>query len=511
MKKIGIWVAVIAFIVVFPHSFIANAQNVPPPTVPTGVSAYITQAGQVYVSWNPASSTIGIEGYYLYRDGQEIANTPGLLFYTDNAPAGSHTYSVSAYDSEGNTSGQSAPSQVITLVQDQPPTAPTNITFIPSSSSVAFSWDAATDNIAVIGYYIYRNGQKLILQNAITGTSFTDTGLATGYTYSYQIGAYNAQGYITRSAPINVTTIFDITPPSAPSNVTAKAISSSEIDLSWHPATDNIAVVNYAVYRNSQLLGYVNGTSTTYADTGLSANTLYSYQIQSVDEVGNVSTLSIPPATASTQPQDLTPPSIPSNIQYVSPSTSEIDLSWHSSTDNVGVAGYYIYRDGNEIGSTASTTYADTGLATDTTYQYAIKAYDAAGNISPQQSIGATTLINNPVAPMQTSTPPQVPPSSPPPSTPPYSPPSTPPQTPMFTFTTGLYFGMRGANIVDLQTVLIAQGDLGSQYATGYFGLLTQAGVQKFQCSKGIVCSGSPYTNGYGSVGPRTRAALNSL
>jgi len=129
----------------------AHAQDMTPPTVPTGISAYITQSGQVYVSWNPSTDDIGVVGYYLYRDGQLVANTPGLLFFTDNAPAGTHAYTVAAYDAAGNISGQSPASSLVTVVADTtPPTAPTGLTLVPSSSSIALSWIASTDNVAVI-------------------------------------------------------------------------------------------------------------------------------------------------------------------------------------------------------------------------------------------------------------------------------------------------------------------------------------------------------------------------
>lgn len=52
-------------------------------------------------------------------------------------------------------------------------------------------------------------------------------------------------------------------------------------------------------------------------------------------------------------------------------------------------------------------------------------------------------------------------------------------------------------------------GSKGSE--TNYFGALTRAAVQKFQCSQGIVCSGSESSTGYGLVGPRTKTALNTL
>lgn len=69
-----------------------------------------------------------------------------------------------------------------------------------------------------------------------------------------------------------------------------------------------------------------------------------------------------------------------------------------------------------------------------------------------------------------------------------------------------LSFGARGSDVVELQTFLIDQELLAADSATGYFGRMTEAAVQKFQSTKGIVSSGSPATTGYGAAGPKTRA-----
>lgn len=70
-----------------------------------------------------------------------------------------------------------------------------------------------------------------------------------------------------------------------------------------------------------------------------------------------------------------------------------------------------------------------------------------------------------------------------------------------------LYLGLSGSDVKLLQSLLITKGLLPSGKNTGYFGPLTQAAVRSFQCTQGIVCSGSE-ANGYGVVGPATRNAL---
>jgi len=69
-----------------------------------------------------------------------------------------------------------------------------------------------------------------------------------------------------------------------------------------------------------------------------------------------------------------------------------MNLSWKASTDNVGVAGYRVYRNGKLIATTTSTTHSDRGLNPLTSYTYAVGAFDAAGNSSVRSSVTASTL-----------------------------------------------------------------------------------------------------------------------
>ena len=73
---------------------------------------------------------------------------------------------------------------------------------------------------------------------------------------------------------------------------------------------------------------------------------------------------------------------------------TKTQLSWDASTDNVGVTGYNIYRNGAKVGTSATTSYVDTGLTPDTSYNYSITAVDAAGNESPKSTqITVKTLV----------------------------------------------------------------------------------------------------------------------
>lgn len=84
----------------------------------------------------------------------------------------------------------------------------------------------------------------------------------------------------------------------------------------------------------------------------------------------------------STSGQDTTAPSVPGNLTVTGTTATTASLSWSPSSDNVGVTGYQVYRDGVQVGTPSGTTYTDTGLSASTAYAYTVKARDAADNVS---------------------------------------------------------------------------------------------------------------------------------
>ena len=191
---------------------------------------------------------------------------------------------------------------------------------------------------------------------------------------------------------------LETTPPTAPSNLAATAVSAGEVDLGWTASTDNVGVAGYRVYRNGTLVGSPTGTS--YADTGVQPATGYSYYTVAYDAAGNTSAASNTVSVTTPAAPDTTPPSAPSSLTATAPSPTEVDLGWTASTDNVGVAGYRVYRNGTLVGSPTGTSYADTGVQPATSYSYYLMAYDAAGNTSAASSPAAvTTPASNGVPP----------------------------------------------------------------------------------------------------------------
>jgi len=190
----------------------------------------------------------------------------------------------------------------------------------------------------------------------------------------------------------------DTTAPSAPTSLTSPSKTDTTVNLSWTASTDNIGVYGYNVYKNGVLAGSTTGASaTTYTVTGLSASTAYSFTVKATDAAGNLSAASTA-LNVTTNSPDTTPPSAPANLTSPAKTDVSVSLSWSGSTDNIGVTGYNVYKDGVLAGSTTgtATSYEVTGLGASTTYSFTVKAKDAAGNLSAaSNALSVTTLVSS--------------------------------------------------------------------------------------------------------------------
>ncbi len=172
-----------------------------------------------------------------------------------------------------------------------------------------------------------------------------------------------------------------MTPPATPAQPTA-TLSSGRITITWKAVTDNLGVAGYQLWRNGVLL--TSTTGLTYTDSSVKQGSGYSYQVAAVDAAGNRSAAS-PSSTTLTVP-DTAAPSTPLNLKGTSTIARTVTLSWSASSDNVGVAGYRVYRGTTRIATVSggTLTYAVTGLSSGKSYTFKVQAFDAAGNVSSQ-------------------------------------------------------------------------------------------------------------------------------
>jgi chitodextrinase len=554
-----------------------------PPSVPTNLAGGAVSSSRINLTWTASTDNVGVTGYKVFRNGSQIATTatPG---YGDTGLSlnTSYSYAVAAFDAAGNTSAQTATINLTTLGDTTAPSVPTNLAGnAVSSSQITLTWTASTDNVAVTGYKVFRNGSQI----ATTGnTSYSDNGLLVGTMYSYAVAAFDAADNTSaQSTAVGVTTLGDTEAPTVPANVAGRAVSSSQVNLTWTASIDNVGVTGYRVFRNGSPIATITGLS--FGDSGLTSSTTYSYSVAAFDAAGNNSASS-PPIEATTQTgsdetvlaqdsfdrangglgpnwtvidsnptivnqhvqeptgadgndaipiytgvawpanqysqvrvlaasqhsgcsaivrakndrviemyfvyvvgplgptaqvtlakfvayhytelwtrvlpvnvgdvlylsangstltvklngaplttvsdasitaagfagldiadyggpgapgegqcddweggaitastPDVTPPSVPTNLNGAAGSSSHVILTWTASTDDVGVTAYTVYRDGVAIGTTASPAYDDTGLSAATLYSYSVAAADAAGNASAlSAAVDVTTL-----------------------------------------------------------------------------------------------------------------------
>jgi chitodextrinase len=198
-----------------PYSNVASATTLPdtqPPTAPSNLGATAFSGNRIDLSWTAATDNVGVTGYLIERcTGGGCSNFAqiaapagtGTTFSDPTVSSGiSYSYQVRATDAAGNLGPYSNVASATTPAPDtQPATAPSGLTATGvSNAQINLSWTASTDNVAVTGYLIERcTGSGCLNFTQVgtttgTGTTYSDSGLATSTTYSYQIRATDAAG-----------------------------------------------------------------------------------------------------------------------------------------------------------------------------------------------------------------------------------------------------------------------------------------------------------------------------
>ena len=299
-----------------------------------------------------------------------------------------------------------------------------------ATPSTALSWGASADNSAtpngcgaVLHYNLYRTldqqagtfGPTPLATITAPTTTYTDTTVALAHHYYYKVAAVNCVGEGPKT-PSGNGVLADFKAPNTPT-LSATAPTSTTISLSWtmpspaDPASDGagVGILRYEVYwkvgpgvtiSDTHLTPDPTGTSVTH--TGRTVNVQYCYIVRAVDLNGNVGAPS-PPQCAT--PPDQTPPATLTTLAAATFSATQVDASWTSPTDDVGVTGYELYwkqGPGVTLASTkvapnpgaAAVAYSHVGLNPATQYCYRIRAYDAAGNMAALSNEACATTLS---------------------------------------------------------------------------------------------------------------------
>lgn len=151
-------------------------------------------------------------------------------------------------------------------------------------------------------------------------------------------------------------------------------------------------VVSHAVCRNNGALATAPGNN-TYTEYFLSSTLPTATCNEPPKQQTQQNTNNNSNSNNEEEQKDTTAPAAPTGLTATPMSATRVDLKWTASTDDTGVTGYRIYRNGRQVATANGTTYSDAGLTPLTTYIYTVVAVDAADNVSQQSaSANATTL-----------------------------------------------------------------------------------------------------------------------
>ena len=260
-----------------------------------------------------------------------------------------------------------------------------------STSQINLSWTNSSNKVA--GLYVERSLSssgpwKRVVNVPANASSCANGGLAAATTYYYRVMA-DASPY---SNVVSATTLSGTTDPT-PGHLSATAIGSNQIDLSW---SDNVGdVTGFKIERcegkgcsNFTEIATVAANATSYQNSDLTALTSYSYRVRAYKESSMYGYSNIASATTS---RSTVPPSVPKGVVANAVSSSQISLSWNSEAVDYRAAGYNVYQYGERIGSTVGTSYRVKGLTANTQYCYSVQAFDNAGNSSVQSDLACAT------------------------------------------------------------------------------------------------------------------------
>jgi chitodextrinase len=346
-----------------------TAPGAPPNVVATPVT------GGADLTWSAATDDIGVTGYRVYRNGALLGTTAGLSFH-DAVQNGVIDYSVAAVDTDGLVGPVGAAPRV-SIGDPVAPTSPTGVTATVAGATVTLSWYAATDNVGVTAYRVYRNSTLLTTTTAL---SAQDSATHGGQSYAYSVRALDAAGNVSPpSLPLPVT-IADGAPPSAVTQLKVAVLPKPwGATLTWKAATDNVAVTGYRVYRDAALITTVPGL--TYTDPRLPHLDMAVYAVAAIDGTGNEGTRTrvsaIPPDI------DLIAPSAPRSLRAKALTRRRVRLTWPSASDDVGVVRYDVVFRGRVVLKTSkrNVTIKLAGRRGRRVTIY-VRAADAAGNRS---------------------------------------------------------------------------------------------------------------------------------
>ncbi len=386
------------------------------PDMPPNLVQTREETAKIVIRWDKAEDNLGTARYEVSRGGEIVADIEttgsGRYWFTDGGLEEQtlYTYSVVAIDAAGNRSEpaelEAGTTGAVAGTDDEAPTTPGALTQTRSEKAkIVLRWDASTDNLEVVDYEVTRDGQAVGTKAASNANQywFTDSGLAAGTTYDYEVVARDAAGNRSVAAVLQAATeedanATDTEPPTTPANLNQTRSENAKIVLQWTVSTDNVGVDFYEVTRDGEVVGTKDGGSSTFywfTDSGLTTATNYAYEVVAVDAAGNRSAAAAITAGTAGAPTGQGPEA-PTGLRTTNQTRDRIVLNWAAAG---GAASYVIERDSGdgqgfvEVGTKTNQWFTNTGLAAGTGYTYRVVAVGGDGlRSTPSDTLSASTL-----------------------------------------------------------------------------------------------------------------------
>ncbi len=229
--------------------------------------------------------------------------------------------------------------------------------------------------------------------------------VSTASTFAAPVGSYKVKVTEQYGCTSAFGDVFNVIPasganaPDAAANLTAVALSNSEIQLNWN---DNPAPLNnetaFEIYRSLQpgtgyaLIAKLGADILTYNDTELAPATKYHYIVRAVNNNG-ASPLSL--EVSAITKSDVIAPTAPANLIVTGTTRSSVSLKWDASTDDIGVDRYEIYVNGVKSYASQNTSFTVNNLEALQSYSFNVRALDSTGNVSPPSAqVNAVAKLN---------------------------------------------------------------------------------------------------------------------
>ncbi len=356
-----------------------NANAVPDnevPSTPANLTASNTTSSSTDLSWIASTDNIGVSAYEIFQNGTSIGTSPTNSFSVTGLTAEtSYSFTVNAKDATGNTS---ATSNTVNITTTAPPPC-TGIASFPYSESFESG----------VGVWTQETNDDLnwIVDSAGTPSNNTGPSAASdGTNYIYTEATGSGTGFPNKVALLTSPCIDLTNQPNPELNFDYHMFGAAMGTLEMRASTDD-GVTWTTIWSLSGDQGN-NWNSQTVSLLAYSGSVI---KLQIKGTTGNdfTSDITVDNLSIISSVPDNEAPSTPTNLTASNTTSNSTNLSWTASTDNIGVSSYEIFQDGTSIGTSVTTNFNVTGLSAETTYSFAVRAKDAAGNVS-----GNSTAIN---------------------------------------------------------------------------------------------------------------------